>query len=190
MANKSEKKNQKIKKKEKYACSEKMKWHKCETSRIKKCAKIATHEKNMTKNWVQQTQKSDRNGDGDRDGDRRTADKLKDGRQPQWQSQKKKKNKKKCNQQKVKQYKKNQKQKKKTLKKKPETKTIAARCKRGGREVGRVEGEGDYSLQQASSSRCVSVPQGGRAQRVQQSQREMQGKGEDLVWGRHSRKLT
>lgn len=80
--------------------------------------------------------------------------------------------------------------KKKTLNKKPETKTIAARCKRGGREVGRVEGEGDYSLQQASSSRCVSVPQGGRAQRVQQSQREMQGKGEDLVWGRHSRKLT
>lgn len=53
-----------------------------------------------------------------------------------------------------------------------------------------VEGEGDYSLQQASSSRCVSVPQGGRAQRVQQSQREMQGKGEDLVWGRHNRKLT
>lgn len=60
----------------------------------------------------------------------------------------------------------------KMLNKKPETKTIAARCKGGGCKVGRVEGEGDHSLQKVPASRC---PMGGR-----QSLRELQGKEEYL----------
>lgn len=74
-------------------------------------------------------------------------------------SDKARKKKIKCNQQKVKQYKKNAKNKKKMLNKKPETKTIAARCKGGGCKVGRVEGEGDHSLQKVPASRC---PMGGK----------------------------
>lgn len=63
--------------------------------------------------------------------------------------------------------------------KKPETKTIAAQCKGGGCKVGRVEGEGDYSLQKVPASRCLRAPWG-ETQSEQQSLREMQGKGEYL----------
>lgn len=71
-------------------------------------------------------------------------------------------------------YKKCQKQKK-MFNKKPETKTIAARCKGGGCQVGRVEGEGDYSLQKVPASRCLRAPCR-ETQSEQQSLREMQEK--------------